>query len=64
MFFDPGLQANVEVQLVFLVVACPRHFFKAIGLCVDELGVLRDRLVGVPVNNNRRKKTLEQKSIW
>lgn len=55
MLFDPGLQANVEVQLVFLVVACPCHFFKAIGLGVDELGVLGDRLVGVPDNNNQRK---------
>lgn len=49
MLFDPGLQANVEVKLVFLVVACPCHFFKTIGLSVDELGVLGDRLVWVPL---------------
>lgn len=48
MLLDPGLQADVQVELVFLVVACPCHLFKAIGLGVDELGVLGNRLVWVP----------------
>lgn len=48
MLFDPGLQANMQVELILLVVACPCHFFKAIGLGVDELGVLGHRLVRVP----------------
>ena len=48
VLFDPRLQADVEVQLVLLVVACPCHLFKAVGLGVDELGVLGDRLVWIP----------------
>lgn len=55
MLFDPGLQANVQVQLILLVVACPCHFFKAIGLGVDELGVLGDRLVWIPDKKKRVK---------
>lgn len=48
VFFDAGLQANVQVKLVFLIVTCPCHFLKAIGFGVDELGVLGDWLVWVP----------------
>jgi len=49
VLFDSGFQANVQVKLVFLVVSCPCHFFKTIGLSVDELGVLWNRLVWVPM---------------
>lgn len=49
VLFDPWLQANVQVQLIFLVVASPCHFFKTVWLCVDEFGVLGNRLVWVPV---------------
>lgn len=55
MLFDSGFQANVEVKLIFLVVACPCYFFKAIGLGVDKLGVLRDRLVWVTEKSKGRK---------
>lgn len=51
MLLDARLQAYVEVQLVLLVVACPGHLLEAVGLRMDELGVLGHRLVGVPVNN-------------
>lgn len=44
---DTRLQANVEVQLLFRGVLGPGHFFKAVWFSVDELGVLRDRLVRV-----------------
>lgn len=44
---DSRLQANVEVQLLFRGVLGPGHFFKAVRFSVDELGVLRDRLVRV-----------------
>lgn len=47
MLLDPGLQADVQVELILLVVACPSHFLKAIRLGVDELGVLGDGLVWV-----------------
>ena len=51
MLLDAGLQAYVEVQLILLVVARPGHLLEAVGLCVDELGVLGNGLVGVPVNS-------------
>lgn len=47
MVSDPGLQANVEVQLLFGGIFGPGHFFKSVWLCVDELGVLRNRLIWV-----------------
>ncbi len=47
MLFDPRLEANVQVELILLVVACPCHLLKAIGLGVDELGVLGYRLVWI-----------------
>lgn len=55
VLFHPGLQANMQVELILLVVACPCHFFKAIGLGVDELGVLGDGLVWVPDKKKRVK---------
>lgn len=55
VFFDAGLQANVQVKLVFLIVTCPCHFLKAIGFGVDELGVLGDWLVWVPENKSERR---------
>lgn len=48
MLLDPGLQADVQVELILLAVACPSHFLKAIRLGVDELGVLGHGLVWVP----------------
>jgi hypothetical protein len=56
MLLDTRLQAYVEVELILLVVACPGHLFEAVGLCVDELGVLGHRLVGVPVNSKSTRK--------
>lgn len=48
---DTRLQANVEILLVFRIELGPDHFLKAVGLGVDELGVLRNRQVGVPREN-------------
>lgn len=48
---DARLQANVEILLVFRVELGPDHFLKAVGLGVDELGVLRNRQVGIPRDN-------------
>lgn len=42
------LQANMQVQLVLGVVLRPGHLFKAVGLCVDELGVLGNWFVWIP----------------
>lgn len=44
---DTGLQANVEVQLLFRGVLRPGHFLKSIRFSVDELGVLRNWLIRV-----------------
>lgn len=48
---DARLQADVEILLVFRVELGPDHFLKAVGLGVDELGVLRNRQVGIPRDN-------------
>lgn len=45
---DSGFEADVKVKLVLGVVLCPGDLLKAVGLGVDELGVLRNRLVGIP----------------
>lgn len=50
---DTGLEANVEVQLLFRCVFRPRHFFKAIRLCVDELSILRNWLVWITVGTQK-----------
>ena len=44
-----GLQADVQVLLVLGVELGPDHLLEAVGLGVDELGVLGDGQVGVPV---------------
>ena len=51
----PWLQPDVQVQLVTGVVLGPGHLLKPIGLGVDELGVLGDGLVGVPVKNRQNR---------
>lgn len=50
------LQANVQVLLLFAVELAPYHLLKAVGLGVDELGVLRHRLVGVAVGTGGQGK--------
>lgn len=54
VLLDPWLEADVQVQLVLLVVAGPGNLLEAIGFGVDELGVLGDRLVGVPDRQTER----------
>lgn len=44
------LQANMQVHLIVWVVLRPGHLFEAVSFSVDEFGVLRHRLVGIPVN--------------
>lgn len=44
---DAGLEADVEIQLLFWGVLRPGHFFKAVRFCVDKLGILRNRLVWI-----------------
>lgn len=48
---DTGLQANVEVQLLFRGVLRPGHFFETVRFSVDELGILRNWLVWVSVKS-------------
>ena len=56
MIADPWLQPDVKVQLVSGIVFGPGHFLKAVGLGVNELGVLRDRLIGVTEDRREREK--------
>lgn len=51
-----GLQADVQIQLVFGVILGPGHLLEAVGFCVNELGVLRDRLIGVTEDRREREK--------
>lgn len=44
---DSWLEADVQVQLVLRAVFGPGYLFEAIGLSVDELGVLRHWFVGI-----------------
>jgi len=45
---DSRLEADVKVELVFGVVLGPGHLLEAVGLCVDELCVLWNRLIRIP----------------
>lgn len=51
---DAGLKADVEVQLLFGGVLGPGHFLEAVRFGVDELGILRNRLVRVAGNKETR----------
>lgn len=44
---DSRFEANVKVELVFGVVLGPGYLLKAVGFCVDELGILWDWLVWI-----------------
>lgn len=57
---DTRLQANVQVELIVGVVLGPGYLFKAVGLGVDELGVLWHRFVGIPADTSY-KESLSQK---
>lgn len=49
----------MKVLLVLRVELGPDDFFKAIGLCVNEFGVLRNRKVWVPsVGKEKKEKML------
>ena len=52
---DAGLQADMEVQLILGVVLRPGYLLEAVSLGVDELSVLRNRLVGVPDSRERER---------
>lgn len=54
-----GLQADMQIELVFGVILGPGHFLKAIGFCVDELGILRHRLIWVTGDRRKKKKEKE-----
>lgn len=45
----------MKVLLVLRVELGPDDFFKAIGLCVNEFGVLRNRKVWVPSVGKKEK---------
>jgi len=51
---DTRLEANVEVKLFFRGVFRPGNFFKAIRLCVNELGVLRNWLIWITVEREKK----------
>lgn len=51
-------EADVKVQLVLWVVLGPCHLFEAVGLRVNELCVLGNRLVGIP-DRGVKKRLLE-----
>lgn len=54
-----GLQADVQIELVFGVILGPGHLLEAVGFRVNELGVLRNGLIGV--TEDRRETEKEEK---
>lgn len=54
-----GFQANMEIELVFGVVFRPGHFLEAVGFGVNELGILGNRLVGIPTETGEEKRMKE-----
>ena len=57
-----GLQADVQVQLVLGVVLGPGHLLEAVGFGVNELGVLRNGLVGVAEDTRETEKEEKKRS--
>lgn len=57
------LQSNVQVQLVLGVVLGPGDLFKAVGLCVDELGVLWNRFVWIATERGNTNEMLLNESL-
>lgn len=50
----------MQIELVFGVILGPGHFLKAIGFCMNELGILRNRLIGVTGDRREKKKKEEE----
>lgn len=66
---DARLQPDVEVLLVFRAELGPDNFFKAIGLSMDELGILwhwNVRITGkkVETKSEENKRTEEENGIY
>lgn len=57
------LQSDVQVQLVLGVVLGPGDLFKAVGLCVDELGVLGNRFVWIATERGNKNGMLLNESL-
>lgn len=57
------LQSDVQVQLVLGVVLGPGNLFKAVGLCVDELGVLGNWFVWIAAERENRNRVLLNESL-
>lgn len=48
-------EADVKVELVLWVVLGPCYLFETVGLCVNELCVLWNRLVWIPDRGGEKK---------
>lgn len=59
---DAWLQADVQVQLFLRGVLGPGYFLKTIRLGVDELGILRNRLVWVTEKSETKSAIYSQRS--
>lgn len=46
----------MQIELVFGVILGPGHLLKAIGFCMNELGILRNRLIWVTGDRREKKK--------
>lgn len=49
----------MKVELVFGVVLGPSYFFKAVGLSVDELGILWNWLVWISEREDQKTKGIK-----
>lgn len=59
-----GFQANMQIELVFGVILGPGHFLKAIGFCVNELGVLRNWLIRITGDRREKKRERSHSSTF
>ena len=57
-----GLQADVQIQLVLGVVLGPGHLLEAVRFGVNELGVLRDGLIGVAEDTRETQREEKKRS--
>lgn len=58
------LQANMQVELVLGVVLRPGHLFEAVGLSVDELGVLGNWFVRIPAAREKTDVLMLSDSVF
>lgn len=58
---DSRFEADMKIELVFGVILGPGYLLKAVGLCVDELGILWNRLVWIPWKEEKEEMKIKER---